>query len=73
MRTFLLVGIFAAIDVFRGLYRQSTALTENLVKLRERGVCIIGPKTGHVACGSDGSGRMVELEEIFKAISGFEG
>ncbi|MEA4862801.1 MAG: flavoprotein [Victivallaceae bacterium] len=51
----------------------SAALVENLVKLRERGVHIIGPKTGHVACGSDGPGRMVEPEEIFKAITEFEG
>lgn len=48
-------------------------MAENLDRLRRRGVRIIGPKSGHVACGADGPGRMVEPDEIFKAIAEIAG
>lgn len=40
---------------------------ENVVKLKKRKNCyIVGPKTGVLADGTEGEGRMAEPEEIFK-------
>lgn len=41
------------------------AVCDNVATLRRRGVRFAGPAAGHVACGADGTGRMVEPEEIF--------
>lgn len=40
------------------------ATQENLARLRERGVLVIGPASGDTACGEEGPGRMVEPAEI---------
>lgn len=40
------------------------ATQENLAKLKERGVIIVGPADGHLASGLSGKGRMVEPTEI---------
>ncbi len=46
----------------------NSAVQENVLKLRERGVLFCGPAAGHVACGAEGSGRMAEPEEIQEAV-----
>ncbi len=46
-----------------GMY-QHPATQENLQRLRQRGVHILGPAHGHLASGLQGTGRMVEPEEI---------
>ncbi len=46
---------------------QSAACTENIALLKQRGVKFIGPATGHLACGDNDIGRMVEPAEIFAA------
>lgn len=38
---------------------------ENLRALRERGVCVIEPESGDLACGWTGSGRLASIREIF--------
>ena len=43
------------------------ATQANLKKLRERGVRILGPEGGSLACGEEGKGRMVEPSEIVEA------
>ncbi len=40
------------------------AVARNLGTLRERGVEVIEPGVGHLACGSHGAGRLAELDEI---------
>lgn len=48
---------------------QHSACRENVETLRRRGVLFAGPAEGHVACGPDGPGRMVEPAEIFEQIT----
>jgi phosphopantothenoylcysteine decarboxylase/phosphopantothenate--cysteine ligase len=44
------------------------ALQENLKRLRDRGVHIVGPASGELASGLAGPGRLVEPPEIVEAI-----
>jgi phosphopantothenoylcysteine decarboxylase/phosphopantothenate--cysteine ligase len=44
------------------------ATQANLEILRQRGVCIVGPGTGDLACGMVGAGRMAEPEAIAEAV-----
>jgi phosphopantothenoylcysteine decarboxylase/phosphopantothenate--cysteine ligase len=44
------------------------ATQANLEALRTRGVAVVGPGTGDLACGEEGAGRMVEPAEILAAI-----
>jgi len=47
---------------------QHVAVQENLNRLRDRGVHIVGPASGELASGSVGPGRLVEPAEIVEAI-----
>lgn len=49
------------------MYR-SQAVQENLGRLARRGVNIISPSSGELACGAVGEGRMAEAEEIFSVL-----
>lgn len=42
---------------------------ENLEKLQKHGCRILDPETGFLACGTNGTGRMVEVEDIFEETS----
>lgn len=42
---------------------------ENINKLANRGFHILNPDSGFLACGTNGTGRMVEVEEIFEKTS----
>lgn len=42
-------------------------IQENLEKLRKNGYHILEPDDGYLACGTNGKGRMREVEEIFEA------
>ncbi len=46
------------------------AVQDNLHKLVDRGVRILGPATGDQACGETGPGRMSEPAEIVAAVTG---
>jgi len=46
------------------------ATQTNLEVLRARGVHVVGPGTGDLACGEEGQGRMAEPAEILAAIEG---
>ncbi|HHT62801.1 MAG: bifunctional phosphopantothenoylcysteine decarboxylase/phosphopantothenate--cysteine ligase CoaBC [Bacillota bacterium] len=55
------------------MYR-NPVLQENIKKLTDLGYFFIGPTEGHLACGTQGKGRMVEADEIVdKIISLLEG
>ncbi|MGQ9475808.1 MAG: bifunctional phosphopantothenoylcysteine decarboxylase/phosphopantothenate--cysteine ligase CoaBC [Actinomycetota bacterium] len=59
----------------REMYRHP-ATQENLRTLRERGVHVVGPESGSLACGEEGEGRMAEPARIVEAalrIIGSEG
>jgi phosphopantothenoylcysteine decarboxylase/phosphopantothenate--cysteine ligase len=49
------------------------AVTENLARLRERGVTIVEPAAGALACGYEGKGRLPEpasiVEELIRMLS----
>lgn len=47
---------------------QHPATQENLATLRARGVRIVEPSAGYLACGMIGAGRLAEQEEILKAV-----
>ena len=43
---------------------------ENIAALKARGVTVVDPDSGELACGATGKGRMIESEEIFKVCIG---
>jgi len=45
----------------------ATPTRENVKRLVDRGVCMVGPGEGRLACGTTGPGRMAEPAEIFEA------
>ena len=46
---------------------ESPVTQENIAALRSRGVKIVDPDSGELACGASGKGRMPEAVEIFRA------
>lgn len=60
--------IFVAPAMNQAMYHH-LATQENLARLRERGIKIIGPGTGFQACGIQGEGRMSEAAEIVEMIT----
>jgi len=49
------------------------ATQANIAVLRSRGVRLVGPEAGDLACGEVGSGRMAEPAQILAAIEGYFG
>jgi phosphopantothenoylcysteine decarboxylase / phosphopantothenate---cysteine ligase len=47
---------------------QHSATQENLATLRKRGVHIVEPGQGYLACGMTGPGRLADNEEILRAV-----
>ena len=47
---------------------ENPATAENVAVLESRGVKVIGPAAGDLACGTSGKGRMLEPEQIFEAL-----
>lgn len=47
---------------------QHTATQGNVATLRARGVHVVEPSEGYLACGMTGSGRLAEQEEILKVV-----
>ena len=47
---------------------QHAAVQRNVALLRECGISFIGPEEGHLACGTDGRGRMAEPAAIVQAV-----
>ncbi|WP_293736315.1 bifunctional phosphopantothenoylcysteine decarboxylase/phosphopantothenate--cysteine ligase CoaBC [uncultured Phascolarctobacterium sp.] len=53
-----------------GMY-QNPATQENIAKLQERGVTVMPPAVGHLACGTSGPGRLPEPQQIVEFMSAF--
>lgn len=47
---------------------QHPATQRNLMRLRDDGVCVVGPNEGGMACGEFGPGRLAEPAEIVAAV-----
>lgn len=47
---------------------ENAATQENLATLRRRGVTIVEPADGELACGTSGKGRMADVSGIFAAV-----
>jgi len=62
--------IFVAPAMNQAMYLH-TATQDNLTRLREHGIQIIGPATGFQACGTEGVGRMSEAVEIVETLVRF--
>lgn len=58
--------ILVAPAMNREMYRHP-ATQENLRRLRERGVHVVGPESGVLACGEEGEGRMADPPAIVEA------
>lgn len=52
---------------------QHPATAANMARLAERGVIVVGPGAGSLACGEVGFGRMAEPAEILAAIESYFG
>lgn len=50
---------------------ENSIVQENLAKLKNRGYHIIDPACGHLACGTDGMGRLPEPEAVVQAVMDF--
>lgn len=50
---------------------ENSIVQENLAKLKKRGYHIIEPACGHLACGTDGMGRLPEPEAIVQSVMDF--
>ena len=53
-----------------GMY-QNSATQENIAKLQERGMTVMPPAVGHLACGTSGPGRLPEPQQIVEFMSAF--
>ena len=53
-----------------GMY-ENVATQENLAKLQSRGITVMPPAVGHLACGTSGAGRLPEPQEIVEFLSAF--
>lgn len=53
-----------------GMY-ENPATQENIAKLKTRGVTVMPPAVGKLACGTSGAGRLPEPQQIVEFISGF--
>lgn len=59
--------VFIAPAMNTNMY-ENPAVQQNLDILRDRGCFILAPNEGFLACGTTGSGRMQEPEEIFETV-----
>ena len=47
---------------------ESPVTVENIAALEDRGIKVIGPADGELACGTKGKGRMMDPEKVFEAL-----
>ena len=53
-----------------GMY-ENAATQENIAKLKRRGVTVMPPAVGKLACGTSGAGRLPEPQEIVEFLNAF--
>ena len=47
---------------------ESEATQNNIATLKQRGLSVVGPESGELACGESGAGRLSELQTIISAL-----
>lgn len=47
---------------------ESAATQNNIAVLKQRGLSVVGPESGELACGESGAGRLSELQAIISAL-----
>jgi len=47
---------------------ESAATQSNIATLKQRGLYVVGPESGELACGESGAGRLSELQAIITAL-----
>ncbi len=62
--------IFAAPAMNTCMY-ENKAVQKNIETLKQSGVKIIEPDTGFLACGTDGKGRLADINEIYNTIKNY--
>ena len=50
---------------------ENPAVQENIQKLKNRGIKVVEPEVGFLACGTNGKGRLAEVETIYNAVKEF--
>jgi len=50
------------------MYKNSF-VRDNIKKLKKAGFCFLGPEKGHLACGDEGPGRLVDVQKIVLEVS----
>ena len=50
---------------------ENPAVQENIEKLKARGIKVVEPEVGFLACGTNGKGRLAEVETIYNAVKEF--
>ncbi len=61
--------VFVAPAMNDGMW-ENPATQANLTALKARGITVIEPEAGALACGAEGKGRFASPEEICKAVAG---
>ncbi len=56
----------AAAPAMNSYMLENKAVVENLARLKSRGVAVIEPAKGSLACSSEGKGRLPEAAEIYE-------
>ena len=59
--------VFVAPAMNTGMW-ESAATQENIAALKERGVTVVDPDDGELACGVSGKGRVADPDAIFAAV-----
>ncbi|TFG44726.1 MAG: bifunctional phosphopantothenoylcysteine decarboxylase/phosphopantothenate--cysteine ligase CoaBC [Dehalococcoidia bacterium] len=47
---------------------ENAATQENIQKLKDRGIIVIEPESGHLACGTEGKGRLAATDTILDTV-----
>ena len=47
---------------------ENPAVQENIQKLKNRGIKVVEPEVGFLACGTNGKGRLAEVETIYESV-----
>lgn len=47
---------------------ENPAVQENIETLKKRGIKVVEPETGFLACGTNGKGRLAEVETIYNTV-----
>ena len=47
---------------------ENPAVQENIETLKRRGIKVVEPETGFLACGTNGKGRLAEVETIYNSV-----